>query len=234
MENVSIKKSKEVVKVSAQESIRNFYEKNSWARYKSVMQAVSILEQKDPEFLERTWESTKDLRETAEHLYDRAVKRMKEFGIELVENPDSIETLGLSTPEGIRDEKIDAPNFLTDPMGYEKYMEKQKRKTPFSGLTPKQSAAMLESLNEFWEAKDCTHKAHNYQFQLLQGRGMIEEIKEQQGNSDTFLQLQEKMQFPYVMLRAHLDGKLTKFRHAPKFTCDKFKSAVENFLKEFE
>lgn len=231
MEQSPTPKNKETTEIPAPEAIRKFYGENSWAKYESVMRAVDTLERKDPEFLEKAWGSTKDLRETAERLSDRAVERIKKLGIELVRDPGTGE---LSTPEGVKGGKLDAPNFLTDPMGYERYMAEQGKKTPFSGLTPEQSAAMLESLNEFWEAKSYTHEAHNYQFRLLQGRGMIEEIREQQGHSDAFSQLQEKLQFPYVMLRAHLAGKLAKLRHAPKFAYDKFKSAVEGFLKESE
>lgn len=231
MEKFPTPGNKKTIEIPTTEAIRNFYEENSWAKYEFVMRAVDMLERKDPEFLEKVWGSTKDLRETAELFSGRAIERIKKFGIELVENPETGE---LSTPEGVRGGKLDAPNFLTNPVGYEKYMAEQGKKTPFSGLTPEQSAAMLKSLNEFWEAKSYIHKAHDYQFQLLQGRGMIEEIKEQQGQNDVFSQLQEKLQFPYVMLRAYLDGKLAKLPHVPKFAYNKFKLAVEGFLKESE
>ncbi len=238
MEKAPTSENSEATEISASEAIRGFYQEHTWAKYDSVMRAVGTLEDKDPEFLEKTWGSTKDLRETAGRLSDRAIKRIKEFGIEFTDESNVTEALGgMSTPKG---GKLDAPNFLLDPMGYEKYMAEQGQvtgqegKTIFSGLAPEQSAALLGSLNEFWEAKDYIHKASHYQFRLLQGRGIVEEIKEQQGHADVFSQLSEKLQFPYTMLRAHLDGKLAKLHHAPKFAYDKFKSAVENFLKESE
>jgi len=62
-----------------------------------------------------------------------------------------------------------------------KYMAEQKEKTPYSGLNPEQLADILEPLSEFWESSRYTSEVKNYLFELISGRGIIEQNKEQWG-----------------------------------------------------
>jgi hypothetical protein len=226
----------EAEKISPAESLRSFYETQNLTHYQheAMMRHIETLEASDPEFLAKTWESTEDLRELSAILIERAQNRIAEHEIQLVQVPMSDSAVGLSTPEGVKQSKLNAPNFFDDPIAYEEFMKQQGNKTPYDGLTPEQVTALLESKLELLEANGYTNTAQNYQFQLLAGRGTIEENRQAYGNTDMLGKLQEKTSLPLNMLMARLHGKIAKLSHAPGFTFDKIKSMVENWLEKPE
>lgn len=216
------------IEINPANELRRFYEDNPWAKYQSVLDSIDLLEIKDPKFLNEVFESTKDLLELSNNLRKNAFKKISNSRIELVSDSQAEYTLGLSTISGIKGNKLNAPKFLNDPQGYERYVEAQMDKTPFDGLNSNDSLLLLESYDELGDADLYNRLAHNYQFRLLIERAGIEQIKEQ-GNMDFILRIKEKM-LSLNMLMARLNGKLGKLKHAPGFTLDKIK-LVLGYLK---
>lgn len=217
------------IEINPASELRMFYDNNPWAKYQSVLDSIDLLEKKDPKFLIEVLESTKDLRELSNNLQKHAFEKISKSGIELVSDPEAEYTFGLSTSPGIKGNKLNAPNFLNDSQGYERYVEAQMNKTPFDGLNLNDYLLLLESYDELGDADLYNRLAHNYQFRLLNQRAGLEQVKEQ-GNMDIILRIKEKV-LPLNMLMALLNGKLGKLKHAPRFALDKLKGVLDYILK---
>ena len=220
---------------SEKEILRNefggFYEEHPSARYDGTDRYIARLLESDPGYLREVLGSVGDLRDIGAKLTGRSVKRLQEGGIELVEDPRS--PFGFSTPEGVKKGKLDAPSFFTDPAGYQKYMQAQEGKTPFTGLSALQQDDMWQSVFELQEARGYESEAGQYMFQLLMAKGMAEENRENNGGSNVFEKFTENVSIPFTMFRAKLNGKLAKLRYSPRFAMDKMGELGDKLIKLF-
>lgn len=198
-------------------------------KHPNLVANIKLLEQKDPNFLKEVLASTKDLMELSESLKERNYKALKDSGINLVQDTSSPETRNLSTPEGVKGSKLDAPSLLNGTVDkYEAYMKREADKTPFDGLSAEQSQIFLESLDGLSDGDMYTNTALRYQRKLIYNRGNLEELK-QVKNLDIFDKVKEKM-IAWPMFMAKVQGKLAKMKHAPSFAFDKLKSSMEMLL----
>jgi len=233
-------KQKEAAKMEQQEKkeeekdykqeVVDFFEKHALTEehLEAAKRNIEIIAENDPEFLQEAWEATDDLREVSDKLNNRVIKKSQQLGIELVEDDHYPETLGLSTPKGARQDKLDAPNLLIDPIGYERFMREQNKKTPFDGLSEKEMTSFVEVIDDRAAATGYMSEARHYLDKLFLTKAVIEENKKYYGKSDIWSKVvEESVAFPYTMMKAKLNGKLAVLRHSPKFVADKINEFVD-------
>lgn len=217
-------------KTLLREQFENIFEKNTLSSLSDIVRKrVEKLLESEPEFLESVLFATKDLRETSEKIVVRAQRRIEESRIELVPN-DQYSLGGLSTPEGVKLGKLDAPNIFTDPDGYETFMGEQNEKTPYRGLDEKQREAMLQSMLELGDALRYRNNAKSHIDNLLRDKIIAQENKERYGGSFSYL---EATSIPIEKTQAEISGKLAKLKYLPGFTADRIKAIGEKLKDIF-
>ncbi|MCL5011967.1 MAG: hypothetical protein M1320_00910 [Patescibacteria group bacterium] len=212
------------------EKILEIFKGGTSSRPESIRRYVDILAELNPEFLDSVLSATSDLREASHKVAQRAEKRLADNHVSLVED-FSYGVGGLSTPEGKKLSKLDAPDFFTNPDGYEKFMQDQKDKTPYRGLNEKQSQALLQSMFEFGDATLYSNEAKNIINSLLLEKSVAEQNKEQFGEIFHGLQY---ISIPFNIMKGEISGKLAKLKYAPKFTADTVKELGQKISQLFK
>ena len=192
---------------------------------------VRFLLEKHPEAMKEILETSKGFEDISDWLVERTVRLGEENGIVMI--PDPYIPSKLVSLEGIKKNKLDAPDPFDDIAEYEKFMEKEKNRTGYEGIPQEKMGKVLEMQMQYMDADNYYRAGRAYGREMVL-KNTIFFQNEENGFNNPFTKAAHAFDMTVMKLRLDIEMKIAKLKYSKEFIGDKADRVINEMKKNLQ